>query len=973
MQVSVDAATVRGVASAGATGKMSRSEALARLLAGSGYAGQIDGRVVTLAPVGQVEDGAIATGPLQVQGDQRLATTAGEDRDARGADDIYDRDATTTYMGKDEVERYKGVTSSDVLKGMLGVYSGDARNGGAIDPSIRGVSGPGRVPVIIDGTEQALTVWRGYNGVSNRAYIDPNLISGIQVEKGPVAARGVNGSIGGAVVIHTLDADDILRKDQKFGIEVKLEGGNNSTEPRWPHLFLGQDYHNIPGYPGSRGTPGNIIYPANDPAVLVMARTSHDNDFFSLGDKAARVALAGRLGDLDLFGAYAYRTHGNYFAGESGAGYYSQNVDPKYQGTFVQRMAFNYLPGTEITNTSSRTSSWLGKLVWHISDVSDLKAGYRDTRSTYGDIMASRLLGWGGHVGSIQWPASHVHAQAYNLDYRLQPGLWWLDLKASFWDTHTLSDTNSNGGYPESASYTNPILQDTASAHSRNDRFGVIASNQLKLGSRLDLLVQGNWQREVLRPRGESLLDATAPKCASFFCGTSRSGRREEYRIDLKSEWRPFSFLKLNAGLTYAGFHATDDYLRDQIAAGKAPKMYPIVGYSAVVDYNVTDAQSWNDYLYLQYFNPNDPSTYLAQIKYSPYDLSYNGIRQLRDIDPFFVDQDGKFTRGQNPCLNGTFKAPPFDPKSCKLGTSFQELRAATYADTHLAARNWAPMGSATVYLSTSSRFYVRYAEAYRYPSIFESTIGFSQSYNPLARVKPEHAHSLEAAFVQDMGSTLGLGRGQKADLKLTWYRNVTTDVIERNTNLVISNIDKQILSGLEVQARYDNGWLFGDFGYAHVFTNKVCDQSTATTLDSGHTGLDRIPDCVKYGFYGGYLLTQAAPDNSLNLTLGARVLNRRLEFGPRFTWYSEYKNKLLDTLVNVPDNDKVQGYALNVPYAWGANLTVDAYVRFRINPRFTAEIDGTNLTDRYYGDPLTRSLNPAPGRTVRISLTGRL
>src|SRR3546814_3821497 len=118
---------------------------------------------------------------------------------------------------------------------MVNVFSGDARNGGALDPSIRGVQGPGRVPVIIDGTEQALTVWRGYNGASNRNYIDPSLISDVQVLKGPVSIRGVNGSTGGAVVINTLDADDILDPGRNFGLELRLEGGNNSTNRSEEH------------------------------------------------------------------------------------------------------------------------------------------------------------------------------------------------------------------------------------------------------------------------------------------------------------------------------------------------------------------------------------------------------------------------------------------------------------------------------------------------------------------------------------------------------------------------------------------------------------------------------------------------------------------------------------------------------------------------------------------------------------------
>jgi len=101
-------------------------------------------------------------------------------RDLQGYDDVYDLDMSTAYMGRKEVERYKGATPSDILNGLPGVYSGDARNSGALDVSIRGLQGPGRVPVTIDGSEQALTVWRGYNGIGNRNYIDPWRLAGGQ-------------------------------------------------------------------------------------------------------------------------------------------------------------------------------------------------------------------------------------------------------------------------------------------------------------------------------------------------------------------------------------------------------------------------------------------------------------------------------------------------------------------------------------------------------------------------------------------------------------------------------------------------------------------------------------------------------------------------------------------------------------------------------------------------------------------------
>lgn len=963
LQVSIDASAVRGLSGRAVQGTMPAAEALRQLLAGSGFVGSIEGGVVTLAPVRRSADGALQLGPLQVEG-QQTTLTAGQARDAGGYDAIYDRDTTTTYMGKDEVERYKGVTSSDLLKGMLGVFSGDPRNGGAIDPSIRGISGPGRVPVIIDGTEQALTVWRGYNGASNRAYIDPSLISGLEVEKGPVSARGVNGSIGGAVVVHTLDADDIIRKGKKFGLEIKLEGGDNSTRPQWPTLLTGQDYRTVPNFPALPN------FPYGDPNLTVTPRNSNSNHLFSLGDKAVRVAAAARVGKVDLFGAYAYRTRGNYYSGGDGAEYYSQSGLAQNPGNFVQRMALSYLPGNEVTNTSSETSSWLAKVVWHINDSSYLKGGFRDTLSHYGDILSSRLITGGANVGSIQWPDSRVHTQAYNLDYRLQPDLWWLDLKANVWATHTISATNSLGGFPNAATAQEPLLQNTAVAHNRNDRFGAIASNQFKLGSRLDLLVEGNWQREVLRSTDQQYSTAT---CG--FCQYPRSGHREEYRLNVKSEWRPTSFLKFNAGVTYSGYSATDDLLLNLISSGKAPNVSAITGYKTNIGYAVTDKTSyqyyWNRYYQGLGFDAATAATF-ASIFANSYTAAVNRTYTIQGMDSFYANDDGQFTRAQNPCLNGAYNSlSGYVAGSCTI-SSIQKSFTATADRAHNSGSNWAPMVSGTLYLGTTSRIYARYAEAYRYPSMFESTLGFSASYNPLVRLKPEHMHSTEIAFIQDLRPLLHLNaEGQKADFKLTWYRNVTTHVIDRTTNLLFYNVDKQILSGIEAQARFDTGRFFADLGYAHTFINKVCDQSSATTLDSGHTALNRIPDCVKYGFYGGYLLTQAAPDDSFNANIGARFFKRRLEVGQRFTWFSGYSNPLLSALVG--GTTLINGYALNVPYTWGNTLTVDAYVRMRVNDRFTAELDGTNLTDRYYGDPLTRSLNPAPGRTLRLNLTAKL
>ncbi|MEJ2003311.1 MAG: TonB-dependent receptor [Maritimibacter sp.] len=179
-------------------------------------------------------------------------------------------------------------------------------------------------------------------------------------------------------------------------------------------------------------------------------------------------------------------------------------------------------------------------------------------------------------------------------------------------------------------------------------------------------------------------------------------------------------------------------------------------------------------------------------------------------------------------------------------------------------------MASATAYFSGSSRVYLRYAEAYRFPSMFESTIGFSASINPLQTVKPEHIYSWEAAYVQDLRDFFSLSGDQHADLKLTWYRNKTRNVIERSTQLMFFNLDKQVIEGLELQARFDNGRFFTEIGAAHMLKNKACDAGFAILKDPSH---GRVPDCVKYGFVSSYLLTQATPEDSINWSFGGRFM----------------------------------------------------------------------------------------------------
>lgn len=171
-----------------------------------------------------------------------------KEKDKQGYSHVYEKDVSNVYLGKELLERYQGVSPADLLKSAIGVYSGEARNGGALDPNIRGIQGQGRIPVTVDGTEQAITVYRGYSGASNRNYIDSNLISSIYIEKGPSLTPDMKTGIGGGIAVKTLDIRDIVPIGDSFGINFKGDISNNSTRYKEVYTNMIEDYRYYPTF-----------------------------------------------------------------------------------------------------------------------------------------------------------------------------------------------------------------------------------------------------------------------------------------------------------------------------------------------------------------------------------------------------------------------------------------------------------------------------------------------------------------------------------------------------------------------------------------------------------------------------------------------------------------------------------------------------------------------------------------------------
>jgi len=917
------------------------------------------------------DDDIVSIDQLQIEGTRPLEMT-GELRDMAGYDDVYERNLSTAYIGKEMVERFKGAAPADVLKGLLNVHSGDSRNSGALDPNIRGIQGPGRVPVTIDGTEQALTVWRGYNGANNRNYIDPNLIGGIQVFKGPGLERDAPASVGGAVVIKTLDADDILHDGQNFGMEVRVEGSNNAVAPRIPTLLTGRHVDEV------KKEISGWSY-LNDTTLYVPPRNSNNNNIFSIKDDYSyRVALAGHLGDVSLMGAYAYRNKGNHFAGKRKAGFYSE-PETKYTYDQIHTLAHSYRPGDEVPNTSSEMESWLFKVTWKPSANQQLTAGYRATLNNHGEIMPSRL-NWNKAIelGVPQWPISQVDMKAYSLNYRWIADNPWVDLHVNVWRTDTETDGYNSGGYPNYASplEKNPMIINTAVLSTSNDRNGISLSNRMQLFNTLNLTVGGNAQHEKLRSRNDIQQSKNEEN-------DRRSGRREEYDVYLNIEWQPLERLTLTGGARYSSYWSIDDLLAERVKAGKQSPIYKEKGRTASY---FTEEITTEELI--KKLHPNYPEAWLPLLYRQYADLIAEGKpwpKPLEHLVDWYADVNGRYHRADNPCTNGMINKiniPNLTPGIRGLLCSDQGTSAYSSTDESIKrglveritptsvdkkrGYDWVPAFSAIYQLTDNGRIYLRHSQAIRYPSMFESTIGFSASPSGWG-IKPEHTYNNEITYIYNYKNLSYLSR--QGNIKLTYFHHRTKNVIERDRNLRFSNIEQQTINGIELQGRFDSGFFFTDLGLTWNLENEVCDEHTAVKSDFKNGS---IPNCVRGGFIGGYLLSMVIPKFSANGLIGSRFFNRKLETGVRVTYHKKHQNIDFENYMEKVDGSSASSLSMyrNIPLEWG-NITVfDVYANWQFSENFSAELTGTNLGNIYYVDPITRSAFPAPGRTLKLALT---
>jgi hemoglobin/transferrin/lactoferrin receptor protein len=459
-----------------------------------------------------------------------------------------DKDIEVIYVhGKQhkitEIQYSKGISNADIFSGNPAIDSNNLRNeAGALDIGIRGVQGEGRVQIFIDGTLQSTHTNRGYMGTSDRSYIDSELISQLDVEKGATSRGSVfgAGAIGGTVNIRTLGTADILTEGQNAGALIKLKTHNNNRMPDVSGDFQQQSFYQV-------GSEQGVLDFRGGSATVATALQQ---------DKWYAVA------------AMSQKKAGNYFAGEHGF------------DNFVQRhKTYDDLPPVdrngEVVNTSFESKSYLAKLGIQFSDAHLLELNSRLHRQDAGEMLASywyklragedkfwsELDSKGKKVWKSekipagvalmpQWKPGTAEVDSHNLLYNFAPqGNALVNAKVNLW--HTAADLEqynalgSNLG-PNAGQYFHRY-------HNNRSGLGLYNSSTLALAdsATVTLLYGLSRQTEDLKPTANWLADFKRPNSPADWktIPTSRHGRQEKQSIfaNAQIDWEPVDLaLNLN-------------------------------------------------------------------------------------------------------------------------------------------------------------------------------------------------------------------------------------------------------------------------------------------------------------------------------------------------------------------------------------------------------------------------------------------
>jgi hemoglobin/transferrin/lactoferrin receptor protein len=195
----------------------------------------LDGTVVTTTRAAPPQRAAVAPAPAPAPqtssaSPSNASSAAVVPSSASAAPSAIESLSGASALDRGQIaEQYQPGRVSEVLRNVPGVTIQETARDPGVAVNVRGLQDFGRVNVLVDGVRQNFQ--RSGHSANGVFYFDPEMIKRVDVTRGPTATVYGSGAIGGVVAFEVLDADDVLRGNERAGVRVKTVYQTNGEGP----------------------------------------------------------------------------------------------------------------------------------------------------------------------------------------------------------------------------------------------------------------------------------------------------------------------------------------------------------------------------------------------------------------------------------------------------------------------------------------------------------------------------------------------------------------------------------------------------------------------------------------------------------------------------------------------------------------------------------------------------------------------
>ncbi|WP_159053563.1 MULTISPECIES: TonB-dependent hemoglobin/transferrin/lactoferrin family receptor [unclassified Halomonas] len=889
-----------------------------------GLARILEGSDLNIVPIqgGYTLQQSAATATSTTVGNQTEFSTLTVEADRIDDSWVYHEPRSVSVISREQIDRRPPRHASDMLIETPGVASATNRHNPGLSVNIRGMQDFGRVNMMVDGMRQNF-VQNAHQQRNGEMYVDSELLSGAVVERGP--RSGVHGAtaIAGSVNFQTLDYDDVILSDNDVG--VRLRGITGA---------------------GGEGNGVNFI---------------------------GSTAVAGRFGDnLELLAARSRRSLGDYSIGSRGGGDRNRVWSDTGYDSFYDDVKF--------ARQTQESNLFKGRL--QLTPEQSLQFTYVGTEVDYTNTTDADSSAQESGTPWRDLGTSSVESQSVAFDYNWNPSNNnWFDLNVKLYGVDTKLNNYNNPAYPPGDTGIVDLAWD----------FGYCDQDP----------IPSSWQ----------------PHC-SYGIGKDQNISTRTYGIQVDNTSRfalnDTTQLSANYGIEYFRDKA-DSEVRVNREGRPLPDHTQYGEGEALNPYGERSIGSIFSNLTLE----DNFYTLSTGLRYDHYWLT--GDTQVYGTRAIYESRFDRYMRLQcNRAAAGNAGAAVFcdagrtGGEEAILAIPLNAYNGSQYAarweqengfyDHHVdrSAGKLLPSLAAAIRPTDWLELYANWGKSWRPPSINESLVvgahpGSGSSFmfpNPFADAETTTSWEVGANTVfNDLltpGDSLFTKLGYfdtRADdylftamgVALPGQGRTGSDGADPSRLAFVNNRTQTQFRGLELESRYDAGWIYGGVTYTHYLgsPNQFCpnlyfagagehrfDQPNEDgSMPEQHemareAGYDSWEEWANNQVVCGNMAFNsviAKPVDKGTANLGVRLFDQRLDTGLRYNysgngWYNQ-------------DTGGAQ--------TWFRYTTWDWYGSYRVNDHLALLASVENLTDEMYLDGYSDALARvySPGRTAQIGM----